>query len=566
MGRRITAGIAAAALVGTGLALTAPAAGAATYEVTSGADDGTPGTFRWAVEQAGASPGDDIVSVAPSVTAITLDDCAEGRVVIAPSGLLTIEGNGTTITQTCDDGVIGGVGDTSMSDLTLTGGDTTGDGGAIQLNGGLTLDGVTITGNVADGSGGGIFTVGATITNSTIADNGAADGGGIYLFGGGDLTVTSSTIERNEADASGGGIWGDGQVDVVGSQLRENRAATAGGGALVNGFATITDSTVADNEAGITFGGVGAEFLTLIGSTVTGNAAAGTVGGAGGETVSVIRSAVNLNLALGGAGGLGSSGTLSIDNSTVSQNLGDGASSAGPIDLSYATIVGNSANNIFAAGPLTTWASAVADAGVADCSFAGGAASASLGFNFASDASCAFGQASDTNAGGDPMLTGLGLWDGPTESHLPVSGSPLLNKVPTSDGACSGTDQRGFPRPANGACDIGAVEIRQVSAVSSAITTPYETSVVTDLVPLVTDPDGVLSEYEVQGVLHGSLDAADGGLVTYTPARGFTGTDTYTYIVCSTGDVICTTTQTITISVGPGPAANPVAAQPTFTG
>ena len=52
-----------------------------------------------------------------------------------------------------------------------------------------------------------------------------------------------------------------------------------------------------------------------------------------------------------------------------------------------------------------------------------------------------------------------------TETREPVSGSPLVDAIPTgscqNDGA-SGitTDQRFLPRPAGNGCDIGAVEVQ----------------------------------------------------------------------------------------------------------
>jgi predicted outer membrane repeat protein len=61
--------------------------------------------------------------------------------------------------------------------------------------------------------------------------------------------------------------------------------------------------------------------------------------------------------------------------------------------------------------------------------------------------------------GGDPMLGPLLDNGGPTRTHRPSSGSPVINNV---NGNCAGLtdDQRGFPRPAGPRCDIGSVEVR----------------------------------------------------------------------------------------------------------
>ena len=47
---------------------------------------------------------------------------------------------------------------------------------------------------------------------------------------------------------------------------------------------------------------------------------------------------------------------------------------------------------------------------------------------------------------------------GPTKTHALVKGSPAIDAIPSSDPACTGTDQRGKPRPHGPGCDIGAFE------------------------------------------------------------------------------------------------------------
>lgn len=594
MGRRLAVGITTAALACSGLALTAPAAGAATFDVTSGADDGMPGTFRWAVEQASTAVGNDVVEIDPSVTAITLDDCVAGRVQITPSNLLTINGNGATVTQTCAGaGVIGGVGDTTINDLTLTGGDAAGDGGGILLNGGLTLDGVTIIGNVATGSGGGIFGVAPVVTNSFISGNTAGSkGGGIFAIGTDPMSLTDTTVDSNTAGETGGGLAANGPVTVTGSSIIDNVAGT-GGGLFGADEVTITASDVSGNAASVSGGGALSTSLTVLESTVENNTAdalggglvavaevfvsestvadneAGLAGGLVGQGVLVVGSAVTGNVAVDAGGGILSTESAVVTNSTVTGNSaaeGAGIAAAGELDLIYTTLVGNlGSENLLAAGPVISIGTVIAAAGTADCTFDAPGAMTSDGYNFSGDASCGFTASTDIASGGDPLLSTLDLHDGLTANHLPVSGSPLLNRIPAGDPACAGVDQRGFDRPANGACDIGSVEVRQVSAVSTSVSTPFETAVATDLVPLVTDPDGVLADYTVSGTPVGDVVPADGGIVTYTPARGFSGADSYDYVVCSVGDVICTSARTVSITVGAGPAA-PVAAAPTFTG
>lgn len=57
---------------------------------------------------------------------------------------------------------------------------------------------------------------------------------------------------------------------------------------------------------------------------------------------------------------------------------------------------------------------------------------------------------------GDLMLAGLGDNGGPTLTHLPAAGSPVLGSADA--GRCPATDQRGVTRPQGDGCDAGAVE------------------------------------------------------------------------------------------------------------
>ena len=238
------------------------------------------------------------------------------------------------------------------------------------------------------------------------------------------------------------------------------------------------------------------------------------------------------------------------------------------LDLAYSTIVANNgAANVYATGTLTSFGTVIALGGGGDCDLGGTGVVTSGGYNFSGDATCGFTHATDTSNGGDPLLSTIGGHDGTTVNHVPLSASPLLNKIPSADAACTGTDQRAFARPQNGACDIGSVEVRQVTATSTSVETPYQTPVTVDLATLITDPDQILNPYTAEGAFFGELSAV-GPLITYTPDAGFSGPDSYTYEVCSDNAAICTSVQTVSITVGPGPTAAPAAVvvTPTFTG
>jgi hypothetical protein len=81
---------------------------------------------------------------------------------------------------------------------------------------------------------------------------------------------------------------------------------------------------------------------------------------------------------------------------------------------------------------------------------------------------CNLGDDSTGNVTGvDPLLGPLADNGGPTLTHLPSAGSPVIDAG--NPGDCPATDQRGVARPADGdgdgaaVCDIGAVEIRDTA-------------------------------------------------------------------------------------------------------
>jgi hypothetical protein len=148
----------------------------------------------------------------------------------------------------------------------------------------------------------------------------------------------------------------------------------------------------------------------------------------------------------------------------------------GALTLIHTTVYGNMPNpNEGGGGIISTLGSVtrlkntiVASNGPADCV---GQINTilSLGYNLASDGSCAFANTTDMNAT-NPAVSPLANNGGRTLTHNPSSASsPVLNKVPAAD--CKDTsnppasildDQRGLPRPmpSSGNCDIGSVEFQ----------------------------------------------------------------------------------------------------------
>ena len=71
---------------------------------------------------------------------------------------------------------------------------------------------------------------------------------------------------------------------------------------------------------------------------------------------------------------------------------------------------------------------------------------------------------------GDPRLGALAANGGATPTMLPGPGSAAVNAL--AGVPCPGTDQRGLPRPALGACDAGAVEVQPSEPAGLAISAP----------------------------------------------------------------------------------------------
>jgi predicted outer membrane repeat protein len=189
---------------------------------------------------------------------------------------LTIRGNGTFSVL-----VIGGT--YNISGLTITGGGGQVGGGIDNSAGFTSLSNCVITGNTAATTGGGIYNSRAlTMSHCTISGNSAMDGAGIENQGPfpGASLIINSTITHNSAMGSGGGIdytatftSGPG-VDITNCTISGNSATQGGGINIATALSTIriTGSTVSSNSASDSGGGIYTSGTTTIqGSTISGN-------------------------------------------------------------------------------------------------------------------------------------------------------------------------------------------------------------------------------------------------------------------------------------------------------
>lgn len=298
-----------------------------------------------------------------------------------------------------------------------------GDGGSL-LRPDTNTDPVTL-----DGHG---FTITQTCTSNAVVQNSTAG-----------MTVRNLTVTGGDTDGSGGGLFSLGDLTIEDSVLTNNKADGAGGGAVTDGVLVVRRTSVFGNSTGQGGGGLQGNLeVTVIDSNVSDNINGG-IATSGSETAK-----------------------LTLINTTVHHNtladLGGGVFSGGDATFVYATITDNAANSAFAnvdVGTLSSFGSVVTNsAGAANCLVSPD--SLSLGYNFSDDDTCRFTAPTDRQNAGDPQLGPLASNGGPTQSQLPLAGSPLLDAIPAVACAPGVTaDQRGVARPQAGFCDIGSVEV-----------------------------------------------------------------------------------------------------------
>ena len=341
-----------------------------------------------------------------------------------------------------------------------------------------------ITNNVGRGAdasngGGGVYAeTGAVVTilRATITGNSATgaagSGGGILVADSSSVTVTLGSISGNSANRAGAGIevaddpmTGDDddamtprtadtvlsltQVTVDGNTITTANPGN-GGGLHIGGAGevTVNQSTFSNNAArqGAGLWAAGPSTLVVQNSTVSDNDATGVGGGVydnGGATISLESTTVALNTAGGNGGGL------------VSQNATGFSISNTIVALNDASGTGDDCSGTFVSGDYNLIQT------VAGCTFTG--------------------ETGNNITGQDPMLGALANNGGPTQTHLPMGGSPVLD-AGSSDFRF---DQRGLNRT-DEQNDIGSVE-----ADASPVAGEGDPDVATELALLPTRPNPV---------------------------------------------------------------------------
>lgn len=290
-----------------------------------------------------------------------------------------------------------------------------------------------------------------TLTNSTVAASGTMSNSGYISISGTSFTggpnralvsftngvIVGSNFSGYHMPDPGGAIYNYGNLTFVNTSFTNNSSAQ--GGAIYShplSTLTIDGGTFSGNQA-------------LIGGAICADVATATIKNA----------TFTGNIAGQDGGAIIAGGTIELLNLTVTGN--QAARNGGGIDLfhptppylRHLTVYNNAANNsgggIYVEGASPSFANSIVAANKAGNMFP------------------------DTNAtalssliGGDPKLMPLGNYGGLTQTYAPKCGSPARNAgsvalAVDSTGAALTNDQRGaaFARNANGAVDIGAVEM-----------------------------------------------------------------------------------------------------------
>jgi hypothetical protein len=449
------------------ICLFVPFSHAATIVVTNPADTG-PGSLRAAVSAAASG---DTVTFDPSLNGTTIT-LTSGE--IAMSKALTINGPGAanlTISGNHSSRIFNVSAATTISGLTLTNGESFGDGGAILTSAKLTLNADIFTANHSGDSGGAVasrFAAMIAISDSTFSDNvGDFLGGALYTDGNGSLIVRSNFSDNAVQNAGvGGGIFNGGTLSISQSTISNNAAVGEGsvaGGIYSGGSVTITDSTISGNSADA--GGLGGGLYnggtaTFRNSTLSGNECgdatlfyeslgAGIFNESRGSLTIVNSTVADNTIGADGQGaGIYNDGTVNLRCSTIAGNMTGGNGTAGGIFNDGGTV--NAANNIIAGNSAPTAAD-----------FSG--VLTSQGFNLIGDTSGSSGEVAGDLIDIAPKLGPLQNNGGPTSTMALLSGSPAIDHGdpafdPNAFTPPITTDQRGAARIINGRIDIGSFE------------------------------------------------------------------------------------------------------------
>ena len=173
---------------------------------------------------------------------LELSNTALSTTITGPTPGVTISGGGLSRVFQIDGGVTA-----AISNLTITGGTTAGNGGGLYNIGTTTLTLVIISDDSASSNGGGVDNSGSMIVMDS-HDHGQLGPRSAGIENTDTMTVTDSTLSDNSAHY-GGAIDNPGAMTLTDSTISDNSAVRGGSGIDNEGTVTATDSTISGNLA-----------------------------------------------------------------------------------------------------------------------------------------------------------------------------------------------------------------------------------------------------------------------------------------------------------------------------
>ena len=431
----------------------------------------------------------------------------------------------------------------------------------------ITLNGaLTVPANTA---------IAGTGTSQLLIDGNQA-GNILQVASGVTASVSNLTLQNALGTSSqmGGAIYNAGTLTLSGVIVKNSKSGNNSGGAGIynasTGGLTLTNCTLADDISSYTgfgssgYGGGIANYggaVNITACTFTGDEASMVGGGiyTSGGTVSIASSTLTGATGTSTGGGIGvHGGSVSITNSTIAGNHASG--NAGGIYISTGTV--SLSGTVLAAN---TDGSGTPD---------GGGAFTDGGHNLIGNGTGISGITNGVNndlvgtspSPINPLLAALGSYGGPTQTMIPLPGSPAICAI--SPSSASGTDQRGYARTTtygSKTCeDLGAAQTNyslsfstQPSPISPAsaifVATNFQAAVTLDesgsaltassvAIPLTLTPGS--------GTLSGGSASTSAGVAAYS---------TLSVSAPGAGDVL-----TATLSLNPSAALSLTAASNLF--
>ncbi|MEM7115438.1 MAG: choice-of-anchor Q domain-containing protein [Chloroflexota bacterium] len=379
---------------------------------------------------------------------------------------LTLKDVTMTLNKASLGGAIYSAGKLTIEDSSFSSNSATTDGGAIWLNVNNAaiqseIKNTTFSQNSAVKHGGAIdMQAGLTVIGSTFSDNSADAGGAIYTVWDPPLRLQQSIFERNKVTNSGGAVFSNGTSVKANGVLFDSNTADFKGGAVfqLSGGVPAYDNSIFTNNSALA-GGAGAFHTTL--ALVDKSVFYNNTSTAEGSAVEILdSSAFFAQTTISGNNGLGALVLHAYDRNYIELNL------------DYVTVADNGARGVYLLDSTRNQDSRVTveldstiianhtvncwnqtNAGVID---------ASDGYNISTDSSCGTESGTGNRVVADVGLKPLADNGGNTMTRALNSTSPAFNQIPSGTNRCGAAydeDQRGFPRPALGLCDIGAYEM-----------------------------------------------------------------------------------------------------------